>query len=211
MDEQPPYQDTHTDPFRHPYPARPMSGLPTSGLPSSGQPSSGQPLPAEPASGPSFASGAAPVPRPVPISGTVPISSPLPISGSAAMMPVTAAYPVTEQVIAQIGDIQVTSTTVRTPAGQFPLRGSQWQVTDQLITEQKTATWAIVLAVVLLCPSGFLSLLFLLAKETIYRGVVQVQVANGPHQYVSRIPVNNQTLVQYVYQQVNYVRSLSVM
>ena len=39
--------------------------------------------------------------------------------------------------IAQIGEIQVTSTTVRTPAGQFPLRGCTWTVTDQWVATQK--------------------------------------------------------------------------
>ena len=55
------------------------------------------------------------------------------------------------------------------------------------------------------------SLFFLLAKENVYQGVVLVQVQNGPYQYVSRVPVNNQMYVQHVYQQVNYVRSLSAM
>jgi hypothetical protein len=136
---------------------------------------------------------------------------PGPVSPPNAMMPVTAPYPVQEQVIAQIGEIQVTSTTVRTPAGQFPLKGSQWTVTDQWTAEQKTPTWAIVLAIVGFFCVIFFSLLFLLAKETVYHGVVQVQVVNGPYHYVSRIPVNNQQYVQHVYGQVNYVRSLAAM
>ena len=125
--------------------------------------------------------------------------------------PQTTPYPVQEQVIAQIGEIQVTSTTVRTPAGQFPLRGSQWTVTDQWLANSKIPTWAIVLAIVLIPCTGFLSLLFLLAKETVYSGVVLVQVQNGAYHYVSRVPVNNQAYVQHVYAQVNYVRSLAAM
>src|SRR5947208_201660 len=76
--------------------------------------------------------------------------------------PVTSPYPVEEPVIAQIGEIQVTSTTVRTPAGQFPLKGSQWMVTDQWTAEQKIPMWAIVLAVLLFFCVGPFSLLFLL-------------------------------------------------
>ncbi len=119
------------------------------------------------------------------------------------------AYSVDEPVIARIGDIQVTATTVRTPAGTFPLRGSQWTVTDQWTTEQRIPTWAIILSIALFFCIAFFSLLFLLARESTYRGVVQVYVMNGPHQYVARIPVTDQSEVQYLYQQVNYVRSLA--
>jgi hypothetical protein len=136
---------------------------------------------------------------------------PGPVSPPGAVMPVTTPYPVQEQVIAQIGEIQVTATTVRTPAGQFPLKGSQWTVTDQWTAEQKIPTWAIVLAIVGFFCLTIFSLLFLLAKETVYHGVVQVQVVSGPYHYVSRVPVNNQQYVQHVYGQVNYVRSLAAM
>jgi hypothetical protein len=143
-----------------------------------------------------------PTPPTMPVPSSVPPSS---------MMPVTTPYPMQEQVIAQIGEIQVTATTVRTPAGAFPLRGSTWAVTDQWVATQKIPTWAIVLAIVgFFCLTVF-SLFFLLAKETVYQGVVLVQVQNGPHQYVSRVPVNNQAYVQHVYQMVNYVRSLAAM
>ena len=141
---------------------------------------------------------------------------PGPVSGGpmppgASLIPVTAPYPGPEPVIAQIGEIQVTSRTVRTPAGQFPLKGSQWTVTDQWTAVQKIPTWAIVLTIVGFFCLTIFSLLFLLAKETIYQGVVQVQVISGPYHYVSRVPVNNQHYVQHVYGQVNYVRSLAAM
>ena len=114
-------------------------------------------------------------------------------------------------VVAQIGEIAVTSSTVHTPSGDIPLAGSTWQVSDFWQTEQKTPTWAIVLAIVGFCVLTFLSLLFLLAKETIYRGTVQVTVTNGPRQYVARIAVGNQAQVQHIHQQVNYVRSLAAL
>jgi hypothetical protein len=139
---------------------------------------------------------------------TVPVSASGPPN---SLLPVTAAYPMAEPVIAQIGEIQVTSTTVRTPAGQFPLKGSQWRVSDQWTAEQKIPTWAVVMAVVGFFCLTIFSLLFLLAKETVYHGVVLVQVNNGPHHYVSRVPVTNQAYVQHVYQQVNYVRSLAAL
>jgi hypothetical protein len=133
-------------------------------------------------------------------------ASMVPYSGGAAPY---AAAP--EQVIAQIGEIQVTSTTVRTPTCGFPLRGSQWQVVDAWTATQRTAGWAIALAILLFFCIGPFSLLFLLAKTSSLQGQVQVQVSNGPLSYVSRIVVNNQQYVQHVYAQVNYVRALSAM
>lgn len=114
-----------------------------------------------------------------------------------------------EQVLVQIGEIAVTATTVYTPSGPIPLRGSQWTVQDQWLSEQKTPTWAIVMAIVgffLVCA---LSLLFLLAKETRFHGTVNVAVTNGSQQYVARIPVYHPQQVHHIYNQVNYVRSLT--
>lgn len=117
---------------------------------------------------------------------------------------------VPDPVIAQIGEIGVTSSTVHTPTGAVPLAGSQWHVADYWQSEQKTPTWAIVLAIVGFCVLTVFSLLFLLIKETVHRGTVQVTVTSGPWQYVARIPVTSQVQVQHVHQQVNYVRSLAV-
>jgi hypothetical protein len=114
-----------------------------------------------------------------------------------------------EPVIAQIGEITVTSSTARTPSGDIPLAGSQWHVADYWQSEQKTPTWAIVVAVVGFCVLTVFSLLFLLIKETVHRGTVQVTVTNGPRQYVARIPVTSEPQVQQIHQQVNYVRSLA--
>lgn len=114
-------------------------------------------------------------------------------------------------VVAQIGEIAVTSTTVHTPAGDIPLARSTWQVSDFWHTEQKTPTWAIVMAILGFCVLTVFSLLFLLVKETIYRGTLQVTVTNGPRQYVARIPVSAEAHVQHLHQQVNYVRSLAAL
>lgn len=114
-------------------------------------------------------------------------------------------------VIVQIGEIGVTSTVVHTPAGDIPLAGSSWQVSDYWQHQQKTPTWAIVAAIAGFCVLTFLSLLFLLVKETVHRGTVQVTVTNGTRQYVARILVTDQAQVTYVHQQVNYVRSLAAL
>jgi hypothetical protein len=114
-------------------------------------------------------------------------------------------------VIVQIGDIGVTSAVVHTPAGDIPLAGSTWQVSDYWHSEQKIPTWAIVAAIVGFCVLTVFSLLFLLVKVTVPRGTVQVTVTNGTKQYVARIPVTDQSQVTYVHQQVNYVRSLAAL
>ncbi|MGX7675892.1 hypothetical protein [Plantactinospora sp. DSM 117369] len=163
---------------------------PTPGYPGQPYPVSGQPYPG------------APQPYPVPAlpypgggqpGGGTPWSPPVP----------------PEPVVAQIGEIAVTSSTVRTPSGDLPLAGSQWHVADYWQSEQKTPTWAIVVAVVGFCVLTVFSLLFLLIKETVHRGTVQVTVTNGLRQYVARIPVTDQFQVQQIHQQVNYARSLA--
>jgi len=114
-------------------------------------------------------------------------------------------------VIVQVGEIGVTSAVVHTPAGDIPLAGSNWQVSDYWHSEQKIPTWAIICAIVGFCVLTVFSLLFLLAKETVPRGTVQVTVTNGTRQYVSRIPVTDQAQVAYIHQQVNYIRSLAAL
>jgi hypothetical protein len=114
-------------------------------------------------------------------------------------------------VIAQIGDMAVTSTVVHTPAGDIPLAGSTWTVNDYWHSEQKIPPWAIVAAIVGFCVLTVFSLLFLLVKVTVPRGTVQVTVTNATRQYVARIPVTDQSQVTYVHQQVNYVRSLAAL
>jgi hypothetical protein len=114
-------------------------------------------------------------------------------------------------VVAQIGEMAVTSSTVYTPAGEIPLQGSTWQVSENWFTVQRIPTWAVVMAIAGFCVLTVFSLLFLLAKETVYRGTVQIVVSNGPRQYVCRVPVSDQAQVQHLHQQVNYVRSLAAL
>jgi hypothetical protein len=187
-------------PYHDPWAATEQVPGPASTLPAP------PPQPAAPVSDPGY-----PPPTRYPYPGLM-ASYPAPANYPApASYQTPVGYPLDEPVIMQIGDIQVTANTVRTPAGTFPLQGSQWTVTDQWVSEQKIPTWAIILAVALFFCVAFFSLLFLLAKETVHRAVVQVHVVSGPHQYVARIPVNDQSQVQYLYQQVNYVRSLATM
>lgn len=169
----------------------PTGPPPVSAVPISGTPVSGTPIPGPPVSG-------TPLPGP-PVSGT-PIPGAPPVAGAPAAGPV----------LVQIGEIAVTSTMVFTPAGQVPLHGSTWHLADYWQSEQRTPRWAIVAAIVGFCVLTVLSLLFLLVKETVHRGTVQVTVGNGPWQYVARIPVTAQHEVQQLHQRVNYARSLAV-
>jgi hypothetical protein len=114
-------------------------------------------------------------------------------------------------VIVQVGEIAVTSSVVHTPVGDIALAGSNWQVSDYWHSEQKIPTWAIVCAIAGFCVLTVFSLLFLLVKVTVPRGTVQVTVTNGTRQYVARLPVTDQAQVAYIYQQVNYVRSLAAL
>jgi hypothetical protein len=114
-------------------------------------------------------------------------------------------------VIVQIAEIAVTSTTVHTPAGDIPLAGSQWQVNDFWFTQQRTPRWAVVAAIAGFCVLTVLSLLFLLIKQSVVQGTVQITVTSGTRQYVARIPVKDQAAVTAINQQVNYVRTLAAL
>lgn len=195
-----------------PGPAAPASGPPISGPPISGSPIPGSPIPTSgsPISGPPVPASGPPIPTPrPPISGPAP-GSPYPVSPPYPVgPPVAVPSPAAGPVLVQIGEIAVTSASVRTPAGEIPLRGSTWHVADYWQSEQRTPRWAVVAAIVGFCVLTVLSLLFLLVKETVHRGMVQVTVGNGRWQYVARIPVTNQYEVQQINERVNYVRSLA--
>jgi hypothetical protein len=128
-----------------------------------------------------------------------------------ASTPPAAPAPEAGPVIVQIAEIGVTSTVVHTPTGDIPLAGSQWQVNDYWFTSQRIPKWAIIAAVAGFCVLTVFSLLFLLVKESVAEGTVQVTVTNGTRQYVARIPVRDQAAVTAVNQQVNYVRTLAAL
>ncbi|MER7475013.1 hypothetical protein [Micromonospora sp. NPDC000018] len=134
-----------------------------------------------------------------------------PASGQPGALPAGYPPPVQGAVAVQIGEIMVSPPVIRTPAGVLPLAGASWHVVDHWQQEQKTATWAVVCAIVGFFCLTFFSLLFLLIKETRHHGTVQITVTNGAQQYVARIPVANQVQVQHINNQVNYARSLSNM
>jgi hypothetical protein len=106
----------------------------------------------------------------------------------------------------------VTRDRIWTPTGWFRLRGSRWTVTEWPYPRQRIPSWAIALAVTLFFCIGPLSLLFLVASETVYQpGLVEVSVRNGRHHYVTRLPAGDAVSLQYLRYQVNYVRQLAAL
>jgi hypothetical protein len=112
------------------------------------------------------------------------MSTPEPPSG---LVP---AAPQPEPFLLNIGDIHVSPHWVVTPSGTAPLAGAQWFFLDQSRTERKIPTWAIVLAIVF-ALACLLGLLFLLVKEDVTAGWVQVSVRAGDLTHVTHVPVTS--------------------
>lgn len=66
----------------------------------------------------------------------------------------------------QIGEIGVDDQTVYTPVGPLDRYKAHWFLGGAMPFSQSCPGWAVVMAVVLIPCTGFLSLLFLMAKET---------------------------------------------
>jgi hypothetical protein len=111
--------------------------------------------------------------------------------------------------LVSIGDIAVMGDAIMTPAGQMPLKGAAWTVTDMSRTEERMPTYAVVLAIIFFLAC-FLGLLFLLIKEKRTSGHVQVTVNSGGKYHSTMIPVSDPMAVTAIINQVNYARSLSM-
>ncbi|NMD54206.1 MULTISPECIES: hypothetical protein [Tsukamurella] len=116
-----------------------------------------------------------------------------------------------EPVLVSIGDIHCTRSDVITPAGTFPIAGSQWTVTDHSVTTRAIPTWAIVLAIVGAFVVCLFSLFFLLVKEDRTQGFVQVTVI-GPEgrSFTTSVPVYSFAAVQDTFNRVTYARNLAI-
>lgn len=115
----------------------------------------------------------------------------------------------TGPVVARFGAIEVTSTSVRTPGGDFPLAGTTWRTEDRWCTRRVLPSWAIVLAVFGFLLVPFVSLLFLLVRERRTSGVVRVVVDGGIRPYAVDVPVSSPAAARAVHYQVGYVRTLA--
>ena|SRR5215469_8790376 len=135
-----------------------------------------------------------------------------PAGPGAAMQPIPASAGAVaasgEPILVQIGDISVTQTTVFTPSGSRALNEVQWSVNDMTVTSQAIPTWAIVCAIVF-ALACLLGLLFLLVKETVTKGTMQVTVHGAGLVYTTQIPIATPQQVVDVNARVNYARTLS--
>ncbi|MGW5846818.1 hypothetical protein ACWFQ8_02435 [Streptomyces sp. NPDC055254] len=108
-----------------------------------------------------------------------------------------------------LGDITIAGDQIITPSGTMPLKGAMWNATDFSRTEEKIPTHAIVLAIVfaLFCLIG---LLFLLMKEKVTTGYIQITVTSGGRHHSTMIPAVDAYTYAWVMTQINYARSLSL-
>jgi hypothetical protein len=113
-----------------------------------------------------------------------------------------------EPFLVNIGDIHVSPHWVVTPSGTAPLAGAQWFFLDQSRTERKIPTWAIVLAVVF-ALACLLGLLFLLVKEDVTAGWVQVSVRAGELTHITHVPVTSRMDIAQVAQLVQQAQALT--
>lgn len=122
--------------------------------------------------------------------------------------PPSAPVPVPQPFLLTIGDIGITADAVVTPNGSGPLAGTQWIVTDRSITTTRIPPWAIVMAI-LFALACLLGLLFLLVKETVTQGYVEVSVRTGNVVHVTQLPVSNAADVNRWRQLVHQAQSLT--
>lgn len=115
----------------------------------------------------------------------------------------------TDPIILSIGDIGVTQHWVVTPNGTAALAGSQWIASDMTRTETKIPTWAIVLAIIF-AFACLIGLLFLLAKEKVTTGHVEVSVRSGNLYHVTQIPVSTESQVAQVRGLVHRAQALAI-
>ncbi|MDJ0382849.1 hypothetical protein [Streptomyces sp. G-G2] len=108
-----------------------------------------------------------------------------------------------------LGDITVAGDQIITPSGPMPLKGAMWNATDFSRTEEKIPTSSIVLAVVF-AVFCLLGLLFLLMKEKVTTGYIQVTVTSGGRHHATMIPATDMNTFPWVMNQLNYARSLSI-
>lgn len=113
-----------------------------------------------------------------------------------------------EPLLATIGDISISQHWVCTPAGTYPIRGSEWTFADETYYEQRRPVGAIVLA----CVFGFfcfLFLLLLLIKKPRLAGYVRVTVHGNGFHHETTAPVTTAATIWDTEDRVDYARSLA--
>lgn len=114
------------------------------------------------------------------------------------------------EVLVTIGEVSCTATSVMTPNGSFPIRGTEWIIHDGTRMSRHIPAYAIVLAIVFTVFCCGLGLLFLSFQEDVYSGSVDVTVRDKAGDYfATSIPVRNANVISDVHTRVNYCRYLA--
>ena len=111
--------------------------------------------------------------------------------------------------LVQFGDVSVSRHWVGSPAGNHPLAGTTFTVTDLSRVESQTPTWAVVAAIVGFFFVFLFSLFFLLVKENRVTGQLNVTVQNGTYFHVTQVPVVGPGAIADLHARVNYARQLT--
>jgi hypothetical protein len=90
------------------------------------------------------------------------------------------------EVLGRIGDVEVTATTLRTPAGDVARAGATVEVIEDLVV--RTPTWAVLCTIVGFLVVPVVSLLFLLVRETVAAGPVRVVINGGGVRHETPVP-----------------------
>lgn len=110
--------------------------------------------------------------------------------------------------LVSIGDVRATQKWVVTPAGNWPANSVKVTTQDQTATLVHTPAWAIVMVVVFIWVF-FLSLFFLLARETRVSGYVNVTIWGPAGQsYTENVEIWSSEHRSDVFQRVTYLQGL---
>lgn len=112
------------------------------------------------------------------------------------------------KVLGTVGDITFSAVTINVPGRSFPIAGSIWTVRDQSRVENRIPPYAIVLAIIF-ALACLLGLLFLLIREQVTVGYVEVEVRTKSDYHVCQVPVSSQFDIMQVRSKVDYARTLS--
>lgn len=112
------------------------------------------------------------------------------------------------KILGSVGDISFSAVTINVPGRSFPMAGSIWTVRDQSRIENRIPPYAIVLAIIF-ALACLLGLLFLLIREQVTVGYVEVEVRTKSEYHVCQVPVSSQADIAYLRSKVDYARSLS--
>ena len=84
----------------------------------------------------------------------------------------------TDHWLVSFGDISVSRHWLAVPGHTVPLSGTTFEVADRTFVTTRTPTWAVVVAIVGFFLIFILSLLFLLVRENVVSGQIDVTVRN---------------------------------